>query len=203
MSWVHLQSYERKRQLRAQMLALRNSHSLSELDALSSRIEARLIELPAMKNCEMISTYLHIGSEVRTDGIVHWVLRNGKRIIVPIIDRTNKRLIFSEIRDSSRELVRGGYGILEPKPEFRRPVPLEEADIILVPGVAWDLQGYRIGYGAGYYDRSINSLRKHIARIGLAYGFQILLKIPRSAFDRRVDKIVTEDRVIDTDPVPL
>jgi 5-formyltetrahydrofolate cyclo-ligase len=182
------------------MLALRNSYTSSELDFRSSKIEGRLIELPAVRDCGTISTYLHFGSEVRTKGIVQWALLNGKRVIVPLTDRSTMRLIFSELRDPERELENGNYGISEPKPEFRRLVPLEEADIILVPAVAWDLQGYRIGYGAGYYDRSINSLRSSVRKLGLSYEFQIVPNIPRSTFDTRVDKIVTEDRIINTNP---
>ena len=185
------------------MLALRNNHSSLELDSLSSKIKVRLVELPAVKNSRTISTYLHIGSEVRTNSVVEWAIQNSKRVIVPVTDRTSKRLIFSELKDPERELEKGNYGIPEPKPEFRRPVPLEKADVILVPGVAWDMEGYRIGYGAGYYDRSINSLHRHIVKLGLAYEFQILSKIPRSSFDRRVNKMVTEERSIDTDPRPL
>ena len=75
---------------------------------------------------------------------------------------------------------------------------MEQVDVILVPGVAWDRRGYRIGYGAGYYDRSINSLVTSVFKIGLAYEFQLVVRIPTSRYDRRVDEIVTELRVIDT-----
>ena len=181
------------------MLALRNSKPASELDQLSSEITARLLELPTVKEARTISTYLDIGSEVRTRGFVEWALWNGKRIIVPVVDRANKRLIFSEFK-APEELERGAYGIPEPKREFRRPVALEQADVILVPGVAWDLRGFRIGYGAGYYDRSVNTLRTHVATVGLAYDFQFVSNVPRSRYDRRVDRIVTESRIIDTTP---
>jgi 5-formyltetrahydrofolate cyclo-ligase len=179
------------------MLALRNSKPASELDQLSSKITARLIELPKVKEARTISTYLDIGSEVRTRGLVGWALGNGKKLIVPVVDQANHRLIFSEI-NAPEELERGAYGIPEPKRESRRPVALEQADVILVPGVAWDQRGFRIGYGAGYYDRSINALRTHIATIGLAYDFQFISNIPRSRYDQRVDRIVTESRIIDT-----
>lgn len=180
------------------MLALRNKMPSSELDYLSSEIAARLLGLPEVKKSHTISTYLHTGSEVRTMKIVEWALSNGKRIIVPITDRSNRRLTFSELKSPEKELEKGTFGILEPKPEFRRPAPLEEAEIVLVPGVAWDVQGYRIGYGAGFYDRSINSLNKNVMKIGLSYEFQIVERIPRTRYDRRVDKLVTERRIIDT-----
>jgi 5-formyltetrahydrofolate cyclo-ligase len=180
------------------MLALRNSKPVVELDSLSREVESRLLELPVMRKAKTVSTYLHIGSEVRTSGIVNWAISNGKRIIVPVTDRANLRLVFSEIRQPTKELGRGFRGIPEPKPEFRRPVRLEEADVVLVPGVAWDQRGYRIGYGSGYYDRSINALQSQPTKLGLAYEFQIVPVLPRTRFDRRVDKIVTERRSIET-----
>jgi len=180
------------------MLTLRNSTPIAELEALSFRIFSKLIEVPEIQRSQTVSTYLHTGSEVRTREIVDWLLSKGKRVIVPISDKPRKRLLFSELRDPEKELAPGTYRILEPKLEFRRPVRLDEADVILVPGVAWDKRGYRLGYGAGYYDRSINSLVKSVFKIGLAYEFQIVDRVPRSRYDRRVDEIVTELRVIDT-----
>jgi len=179
------------------MLALRNSKPPSELDQLSSEITAKLVELPTVREARTISTYLDVGSEVRTRGVVEWALRNGKRIIVPVVERASKRLIFSEFK-APEELEKGAHGIPEPKREFRRPVALEQADVILVPGVAWDRRGFRIGYGAGYYDRSINALRTHVATVGLAYEFQFVSNVPRSRYDRRVDRIVTESKIIET-----
>jgi 5-formyltetrahydrofolate cyclo-ligase len=142
--------------------------------------------------------YLHMGSEVRTTAILSWCLARGKRVIVPVTDKVNRRLVFSELCDPERELEPGTFGIPEPKPEFLRPVRLEEAQIVLVPGVAWDLHGYRIGYGGGYYDRSINSVRSHLLTVGLAYEFQIVREIPTSRYDSSVHKMVTEDRTITT-----
>jgi 5-formyltetrahydrofolate cyclo-ligase len=180
------------------MLTLRNSKSAEDLDRLSDQITNRLLELPEIKDSRVVSTYLHIGSEVRTSNLVNALLSGGKKVIVPVTDRVNKRLIFCEVSHPDRELVKGTYGILEPRPELRRPVPLEQADVILVPGVAWDLRGYRIGYGAGYYDRSINSLHKALFKVGLCYEFQIVQRVPNSRFDRKIDRLVTDRRVIDT-----
>jgi 5-formyltetrahydrofolate cyclo-ligase len=183
-------------------LALRNSKPVSELNYKSSEINARLLELPEVRNSKTISTYLHSGSEVRTGEIGEWARSNGKRLIVPISDRANKVLLFSQVKSPERELETGSYGIPEPKKEFRRLVPLEEADVILIPGVAWDKSGYRIGYGAGYYDRSINAMRTRVLKVGLAYEFQLVPNVPRSRYDRRVDKIATERRIINTELLP-
>jgi 5-formyltetrahydrofolate cyclo-ligase len=172
--------------------------SATELDYLSSRISRQVIGLPEVKNAKTISVYLHKGSEVRTDEIVAWCLSSGKRVIIPVTNRENRKLIFSELHNPATELHIGSFGILEPKPEFLRPIPLEEAEVVLVPGIAWDFQGHRVGYGGGYYDRSINSLRKHVLTIGLAYELQLVKQVPASRYDRAANKVVTERRVITT-----
>jgi 5-formyltetrahydrofolate cyclo-ligase len=170
----------------------------AELDLLSSKISRRLFELPEVEEAKTISTYVHTESEVRTMGIIEWCIAREKRVFVPVTDKTNRKLIFSELKTPDNELERGTFGILEPKPEFLRPVSLEEAQVVLVPGIAWDQRGYRIGYGGGFYDRTINWLHCHFLKIGLSYEFQIVNRIPTTAFDRSVEKIVTENRTITT-----
>jgi 5-formyltetrahydrofolate cyclo-ligase len=182
------------------MLARRNSIERAQLDYLSSKISQTVFKLREFKVATTVSTYISTGSEVRTEEIVAWCLAQGKRVIIPVTDRANRRLIFSELRAPAKELEPGTFGILEPKPEFLRPIPLEEAQVVLVPGIAWNLHGYRIGYGGGYYDRTINSIRSPLLTIGLAYEFQIISRIPTTRHDRAVHKIVTERRVINTHP---
>ena len=172
--------------------------STPQLDCLSSRISRKLFGLAEVKNAKTVSLYMHKGSEVRTEEVVAWCLAFAKRVIVPVTDGVSKRLIFSELHDPNRELHVGTFGILEPKPEFLHPVSLEEAEVVLVPGIAWDLQGYRVGYGGGYYDRTINSLQRRLLTIGLAYEFQLVEQVPASRYDRAVNKVVTERRVITT-----
>ena len=177
------------------MLSMRNSHSPAELDRLSADISKKVIGLDCVEKARTISTYLSIGSEVRTDQIVDWAWSQGKRVIVPITFKTQRQLIFSEIR-SREELEIGAFSIPEPKPEYRRLVPIEEADVVLIPGVAWDSKGYRIGYGGGFYDRKLNSVRKPLTTIGLAFEFQILQDLPKTRYDRHVEMVVTELRII-------
>jgi len=177
------------------MLSQRNSHTPSELDTLSVEISKNLVGLDCVAKATTISTYLNIGSEVRTDQIVEWAWSHGKRVIVPIVFKAEKQLIFSEIR-SREELETGAFKIPEPKPEYRRLVPLEEADVVLIPGVAWDSKGYRVGYGGGFYDRKLNSVRKNLTTIGLAFEFQILPDLPKTHYDRHVVMLVTESRII-------
>jgi 5-formyltetrahydrofolate cyclo-ligase len=117
------------------MLSLRNSHNPSELDELSVKITKNVVRIGWVAEARTICTYLHTGSEVRTGQIVDWALSRGKRVIVPITIKAEKHLLFSELR-ATEELEKGVFGIPEPKSEFRRPVPLDEADVVLVPGIA-------------------------------------------------------------------
>ncbi|HUK50952.1 MAG TPA: 5-formyltetrahydrofolate cyclo-ligase, partial [Terriglobales bacterium] len=153
-------------------------------------------ELQDFEHAKTIAIYLHIGSEVRTREILARCTSQGKRVIIPVTNKMNRRLIFSELKAPEKELIVGNFGILEPKTEFLRPVLLDEAEIVLVPGIAWDLCCHRIGYGGGYYDRSINSLHNNVLTVGLGYEFQIVREIPTTRYDRSVDRIVTERRVI-------
>jgi 5-formyltetrahydrofolate cyclo-ligase len=178
------------------MLALRDSVPSTQLDNLSSRISQRLFEIQELKTAETVATYLSTGSEVRTGGILTWCIAKGKRVIIPVTDRKSRRLFFSQVIHPDIELKQGTFGILEPKPEFMRPIPLEHAQLAMVPGIAWDSRGYRIGHGGGYYDRALNSLRNSLTTIGLSYEFQMIDHAPRNRFDRSVNKIVTERRII-------
>jgi len=180
------------------MLTIRNSISGAQLEYLSSKISERLFKLAEIEDAQTVSMYLHIGSEVRTGEILAWCIARGKRVIVPVTNKQNRRLVFSELKSPEKELQVGNFGIPEPTPESLHPIPLEEAQVVLVPGIAWDLRGYRIGYGGGYYDRSINALHKEMPTIGLAYELQIVREIPTSRYDRRANKLVTERRVITT-----
>ena len=85
---------------------------------------------------------------------------------------------------------------MEPKKKFFRPVSPEDIDLVIVPGIAFDRSGERIGYGMGFYDRFLKKIRKDTSSIGLAYEFQIVDDIPSEETDVKVNKIITEKRVI-------
>jgi 5-formyltetrahydrofolate cyclo-ligase len=121
-------------------------------------------------------------------------LKLGKMIAVPIVEK-EKTLSLSELKDFENELEVGKFGILEPKLEYRRRVNLEEVELVIVPGIAFDKNGNRIGYGGGYYDYLLKKM-KDVSFIGLAYELQIVTQIPIEEKDISVHKIITEDRII-------
>lgn len=185
-----------KNKIRKDVLKLRQGLTPSQVRQKSLRIFERLENTDVFTGATSIMAYIAFRNEVDTLPIIRYCLSSGKKVIVPISKKKGRQLLLSELRDPDRELRPGTYGILEPLPQFIRPFPKEGLDLILVPAVAFDPSGYRIGYGAGYYDRFLGSLDKKIPAIGLAFELQLVDKVPAEPTDLPVDYIVTEDRII-------
>ena len=182
---------ERKKKERASM-------SLEEAADKSRRIAEALFSLPEFKQAKTVAFYVNKDEarEVRTQEMILDALRTGKRVVVPFV--TGDGMEFSEISGPS-DLSPGAFGVPEPRPEIRRPVPLREIDLIIVPGVAFDTGGGRIGYGKGFYDRFLRRLlseRPDARVVGLAFEMQIVDRIERKPSDIPVHILVTEERVV-------
>ena len=124
----------------------------------SGEIVARLIRIEEIRNASTLMLYLNFRSEVVTDGLIRWGWEEGKRIAVPLC-RPEGRLLTPCLIEGFDELETGSYGIREPRADRLRVVPHEEIDAVLVPAVAFDRKGYRVGYGGGYYDRFLPKSR--------------------------------------------
>jgi 5-formyltetrahydrofolate cyclo-ligase len=117
-------------------------------------------------------------------------------VVVPRVDRNARMLDLHSIADLDRDVVPGHLDIPEPRAECPQ-VPRDAIDFVLVPGVAFDLDGRRLGYGGGYYDRLLPLLVPRAARVAGAFDIQIVERVPAAAHDVRVDTIVTESRTIE------
>ncbi|MCS4540377.1 MAG: 5-formyltetrahydrofolate cyclo-ligase [Thaumarchaeota archaeon] len=184
-----------KKVLREAALRTRRSMDEEEIKLLSGRVQEKLRSLGEFERAKVLASYVSTKDEVQTDEVISTSLRLGKRVLVPIVDQTRTELLFSELRDLS-ELGEGHYGIREPRSEFLRIVPLEEAGLILVPLVAWDLRGFRIGHGKGYFDKALGQLKNDIPTTGLAFEAQRVDRVPNEEFDVPLGTIVTEQRVL-------
>ncbi len=172
------------------MLKTRDSLSREDLDKMSEMIQARVRNMNEFVSAKIVAAYHPIGSEVSTLKILSSVLQLNKRLALPRVeDKTT--IVFAEVKDLENDLEVGSYDITEPKNHCLR---MNKMDLVLVPGIAWDEHGHRLGYGKGYYDRYLANLKT--ASIGLAYNFQVLEEIPHGNDDLRVNLIVTEKRVI-------
>lgn len=142
-----------KKSLRKKVLAARDSLTWDQVEANSVKIAEQLFALPQYQAAQTIMYFLNFGKEVLTMKMVPQTLAHGKRAVATKTVTKERRMILSEIYDLEADLEPGLWGIPEPKAEALRPLEPTEIDFVIVPGVAFDLQGNRLGYGGGYYDR--------------------------------------------------
>jgi len=184
---------ETRRRYRALRQAIRPEVRREASEAIAERLLAW--EIVAGARCLM--TYLSFNHEVETYPLVRRLFTAGKAVAVPYIHQGAVNLIACRIGDLEHDLQTGPMGILEPKPERLHPLDPKIVDIHLIPGVAFDEMGFRIGYGKGYYDRFL-LLRSHRSlTVGLAFDAQVSWCLAHEFWDIPVDFIATEKRLID------
>ena len=182
-----------KREARKDALRTRKGLAADEVRRLSGKVHQNLLSLPEFGSAKVIASYVAKKDEVQTAEILKQALASGKKVIVPRSDPSSVSLRFHEIR-SLAELRPGAFGIPEP-PTGSPTVPLAHADVVLVPMVAWDLGGHRLGYGKGYFDRELKS-RGEALGIGLGFEVQRRDSLPTTPTDVPMDAIVTDRRVL-------
>jgi len=183
-----------KSDVRKQLRRLRSLQDPRAIQYKSSLIASALLSLPELQASRVTALYASLASEVSTDGLMEELLREGKRLALPKV--IGDRLELYQVRDPARDLSgRGAFGIREPEPQRCERIAPEQVDLYLVPGVGFDLFGYRVGYGGGFYDRLLPQRRLDVAVIGLAFDFQIVHAIAVGESDVPVHKVVTEEQV--------
>jgi 5-formyltetrahydrofolate cyclo-ligase len=186
---------EAKLALRRQMLARRDAMPAEVRAAASAAIAARIAALPEFGAANAVLLTLSFRSEWDTLPLVSAALAAGKTVAMPRVDAQARMLELHAITDPGRDIVGGFQGIPEPLPDRPR-VPREAIDFVLVPGVAFDLAGRRLGYGGGYYDRLLPLLSPRAARVVGAFELQLVDHVPAAPHDVAVDAIVTESRAL-------
>jgi 5-formyltetrahydrofolate cyclo-ligase len=168
--------------------------SPADVRVASAAIWERLAMVPKFASAQAMLMYVSRGNEVDTHGLIQQLLAMGKRVAVPSFDAGAQRYFASELNDFEGDMSEGRFGILEPRRECVRPLAADKLEVWLVPGLAFDKTGNRLGRGLGFFDRLLRETTG--ARIALAYDFQVLNEVPADAHDVRVDFIVTEKRVV-------
>jgi 5-formyltetrahydrofolate cyclo-ligase len=159
---------------------------------LDNFIAARILALPEIEPAKTIFAYLSRTGEVDTSSLVRAFLQQHKRVLTPSPD--------------IKALPHGGLFRVTPCPDLEGHYPpvlcqesrVDQVDVVLVPGIAWDRDGYRIGFGGGYFDRLLSMVRADCVSIGLAYDCQLSDAVPREPWDEQVDILVTESLVLKT-----
>ncbi|PIE58015.1 MAG: 5-formyltetrahydrofolate cyclo-ligase [Desulfobulbus propionicus] len=186
-----------KQALRKKILTLRDKLSLEEQELKSVFITETIRSLAIYKSARTVFTYLHFRSEVQTNRLVKTILQDQKILCVPKVDPVKKRLSAVQISDPEKDVKAGYMGVPEPvkKRYTAAEVPVDSIDLIIVPGVVFDKQGNRIGYGAGYYDKFFSRQNQKGFRMGLAYALQIVSRVPVRAHDVPMECIVNEEQI--------
>lgn len=187
-----------KSELRKNVLKDRGALSPAEVAAKSARIIERLLGMDEYRRASTIMVYIDFRNEVQTGELVQRAMAAGKRVAVPVTDIAGRRLTPSLLADFPGDLHPGAWGILEPKPECLRPLAPEELDLVVVPGVAFDEQGNRLGYGGGFYDRFLPRTRPDTVYVALAFEVQVRPDVYPGPHDVPVHYLLTEDRLIKT-----
>ncbi len=174
----------------------RHRVALPDKEGLSRAIWTRIVALPEYRQARRVVLYMDHRSEVHTRPFLNDVWLSGKQIVVPYCEGDRLELFRLDHPD---ELEPGMLGILEPRSHWRlaveRAVRVEPGDLVIVPGVAFDRAGGRIGQGAGYYDRLLANAPAGVPRVGVAFECQLVEAIPQLAHDVRMHRVVTDKAV--------
>ncbi len=187
-----LQSQDRKRCLRRLLKARRDALSQADRLRYSAMITAYVCDLPMYRASGTVMLYMALSHEVQTAALIAHARRHDKRVLIPTVAPGGLLAMVCPTEDA--HFRRGPYGILEPR-DTSAVVPPTEIDLVLVPGVGFDAQGTRLGYGGGYYDRLLRLLPAHAHFCGLAFHTQILPFIPQLPHDIRMPMVVTEQGI--------
>ncbi len=179
-----------KARLRKQLLDARDTLSLDFIKITSKQIQDNLRKVDFFRSAKSIGAYYSIGSEVRTQDILQEILNAGKELALPKVVKND--LVFKKISGFS-DLEQGNFSVMEPKDKCES---IKNLDVVIVPSIALTRDGFRLGYGFGYFDRFLHS--KKLKTISLSYAKQIVKSFPRNDHDIKINCIVTEDEVIRT-----
>jgi len=152
---------------------------------------ALAVTVPEIAGASVVLAFASFGGEIPTDPLLERLLAAGKTILLPYVDAADGKMRAAQI-GSIRDVVPGFRGIREPASR----VPVTTAEVAVVPGVAFDRHGGRLGYGGGFYDRYLEEITGSVPVVGFCYDVQVVDEVPREPHDRAVDAIVTERRVI-------
>lgn len=182
-----------KRSLRSQLLAQRRALGHAEWLASSQNAQNNLLALEEYNRAECIALYAPAHNETDTAEVLKAAFAAGKRVLYPAVCGAD--MVFRLV-EGLHSLRRGAFGILEPRASGKDH-QADEADLIVVPGVAFDLNGHRIGYGKGFYDRFLQHPCRRAHLVGLCHDFQLIDNmIPGELHDIRMEIIVTDKRII-------
>lgn len=182
-----------KRQLRLNCLHYRENLDPAEKSKFENKIANKVFNLWAFRESGTVFSYVSKSIEVDTQPIILGAFERGKAVAVPrcIPDKLQMEFLLITSYD---DLQPGAYGIMEPDPDRCPPALDTQRSICIVPALAFDMEGYRLGFGKGYFDRFLSTYRG--VKAGICFDACVLDKLPRGKYDKRVDFVLTENRML-------
>ena len=186
-----------KKGLREEIRQKLKAQSLEERSQKSLRIQDRLFSLAEFQKAAWVCFYVALPEEVDTVPMIEKAIGMGKRVAIPLSDLENKELKTYEIKDLRNDVRKGAFRILEPDPKKTVPVEPSKLEVVVVPGLVFDRENYRIGRGQGFYDRFLAGagrlpLQERVFKIGLAFSFQVVPSVPHESHDQKLDLVLTD-----------
>lgn len=162
----------------------------------NKNIEARLFEFANFLEAKIVLLYLNGKLEVTSRNIIKRSHDLNKIVVLPVVDTGPSALTLLKVDSIETDLMKTAGDVMSPNPDRCKRVPIERIDIALIPGVAFDEKGGRLGMGDGFYDRLIPKLPVTTRKVALAFDDQVLPQVPVESHDKQVDIIITEKRII-------
>lgn len=182
-----------KKEMRARAKEMRRSMSPEIKQSLDRKIKNKLLNLWAVREAHTVLCYVSTEIEVNTRGLITDLLKMGKRVAVPRCESDNGDMDFYYINSLS-ELSSGSFGVEEPDPQKNIMVGQTEGSVCIVPAFMFDKNGYRLGYGKGYYDRYLSRYKG--ATIGVCYSENLQQELYHGKYDRAVELVVTDREIL-------
>lgn len=180
--------------LRKTCRQIRNDIPEAQREPAGSAILTAIRNLPEYQAATAICAYMSIGSEVPTGGLLQQIWQDNKQLLLPRVTSTDGIMEMVTV-ESNSPMTTGAFGIQEP--DIKLPAARHQSfDLVIVPALAYDRQGFRLGYGGGYYDRFLATLPLSTLTIGLCYQCMLLDEVPRNRYDQAVAVVITETQVL-------
>lgn len=184
-----------KKEVRNVMSKRRKSMSEQEVSHKSKTIIEKVMNTEEFKKSKNLMVFLSFDNEVYTFDLIDKAMDMGKKVVVPYTVKDTYEIIPTLLKNIEEDLEVSSYGYLEPKKEKITTVQEEDIDLTIVPGLAFDKDMNRIGFGKGYYDRYLAKTRKDSKNMAIAYEYQVLEEIPHDDYDVKMDYIITEENI--------
>ena len=182
--------------IRKMMTQRRNDLNVKQIIELSRKIEANLFSCEDFLSRQHILYYLSFGKEVSTDAMILRSLLLHKKVYVPRIKKNGRKIEICESKSLETNFELNNFGIREPSGTCIQIVSPNKIDVVVTPGLAFDCSGGRIGSGGGYFDKLFEDLPNNSLSIGIAYSFQILGSLHQDSWDKKVQKVITEEGML-------